>query len=515
MNSVIDTFWSKLICKIDKRFYLILINCFIFGIVSHGARIFDYIYMNDGVWGLYSAGGTTGLGRWSLGITNRIIKYLMDGHNYQSPVLLGILTIITTAIFIHIVVILLDINSKVLISLLSGIIISFPFFPSLFNFMFTAPFYTFAMALSAFSVYLFAKYYNKYYMILVCCFLLSYAIGIYQAVLPVAITFLLLYTIKLIREDSINNDIIIKELLFIVLSVVIYIVLAKILAIVNKTGIWGSRGINKFGIDSFENYFKKILKCYIIFFAPMSNYKLTNVFLNGKLILIYYLSLAALAFMIKINIYDKVLAIKNNRIYNIVLLNICILAIPFALNFLYFMIYLGDFVSVFMLMSLVFYVVLFIWNVDMLNDWKYKYFHYAILSILILTLYSYCRFDNASHLSNNLRYNRLKSYYIVMISSIKNTPGYSDDMPVCYINEKNMKDLTYIDTDCIKDIYVDGSTIGAYSYMKDEFMGNFLGFYPSKVPEEIFKDRQEVIDMPHYPDYGSIKIIDDVVVVKY
>ena len=515
MNSVIDSFWSKLINKIDRRFYLIFVNCFVFGVISHGTRIFDYIHLHDGIWGISTAGATTGYGRWALGITNKTIKFFGDGNNYQSPVLLSFLTIICMAIFVYIVVNLLEINSKVLISILSGLAISFPFFPSLFIFMFTAPFYIFAMALSAFSVYLFARYNSKYYLIVLSCFILAYSIGIYQAVLPVAISFLLIYTIKLIGENKINNKFVFKEIIFIILSVAIYIILAKLLSKVTKTGIWGYRGINNFGMDSLENYLKKIAKCYVLFFAPMINKKVQAIFLNGKLIYVYYLSFVVLIFMLKKNFYDKVIEYKNNKLYNVVLLTLCIIAIPFALNFIYFMISLDDDVYVFMLMSLVYYVVLFIWNVDMLNDLKYKYLYYVIYAILILTLYSFCRFDNASHLANNVRYNRLKSYYTVMISQIKNTPGYKDEMPICYINQEDIKDLTYHDTGAFKDLVIDGSTSGVNSNYNESFLAIYLGFYPKIVPENDFKDRPEVIDMPHYPDYGSIKVIDDVLVVKY
>lgn len=473
------------------------------------------IYMHDGIWGLYSSGTATELGRWSLGITNRIIKYIMDGHNYQSPVLFGFLTILFIAIFIYIIVILLDINSKILISILSGIAISFPFFPSLFNFMFTTPFYTFAMALSVYSVYLFSKYNNKYYMIIICCLFFSYSIGIYQAVLPVGITFLLFYTIKLICDNKVDNRFVTKEILFIIFSVAIYIVLAKIFAKINNTWIWHYRGINNFGVDSIGNYLKKVAKCYILFFTPNIDKKVFGIFLNSKLIFVYYLSLVLLVFMIKKNFYDKVLSYNKNKLYNIILLSLCIIAIPFSLNFIYFMIGLEEGIYAFMLKSLIFYIVLFIWNVDMLNDLKYKYLYFIIYAMLVFTLYTYCRFDNASHLANNLRYNRLKSYYTVMISQIKNTPGYKDGMPICYINKEDIKDSTYSDPGALQDLIVDGSTSGLYTYMIDQFLDIYLGFGPPKVPENEFKDKQEVIDMPHYPDYGSIKVIDDVLVVKY
>ena len=36
-----------------------------------------------------------------------------------------------------------------------------------------------------------------------------------------------------------------------------------------------------------------------------------------------------------------------------------------------------------------------------------------------------------------------------------------------------------------------------------------------KFDENEFKDRQDVIDMPHYPDYGSIKVINDTIVIKF
>lgn len=43
----------------------------------------------------------------------------------------------------------------------------------------------------------------------------------------------------------------------------------------------------------------------------------------------------------------------------------------------------------------------------------------------------------------------------------------------------------------------------------------YCGLNPKVIEEDEYKNINKTKDMPHYPDDGSIKIIDGVVVVKY
>ena len=46
-------------------------------------------------------------------------------------------------------------------------------------------------------------------------------------------------------------------------------------------------------------------------------------------------------------------------------------------------------------------------------------------------------------------------------------------------------------------------------------MAFYNGYNPEIVKEDVYKYDERVINMPSYPDDGSIKIVDDVVVVKF
>ena len=46
-------------------------------------------------------------------------------------------------------------------------------------------------------------------------------------------------------------------------------------------------------------------------------------------------------------------------------------------------------------------------------------------------------------------------------------------------------------------------------------MEYWCGFAPATISEEEFIDHPEVKDMPNYPNDGSMKLVDGVIVVKF
>lgn len=105
-----------------------------------------------------------------------------------------------------------------------------------------------------------------------------------------------------------------------------------------------------------------------------------------------------------------------------------------------------------------------------------------------------------------------------MVTQIKSVDGYSDDLPVAFVNAGENSDLTILEFNEFRDINLVGYD-GARGYMNDymywAFMKNWCGFSPVMTDASIFDNNEAVKEMPHYPDSGSIKIIDGVVVVKF
>ncbi|MBR1777795.1 MAG: hypothetical protein IJ752_04330 [Alphaproteobacteria bacterium] len=52
-------------------------------------------------------------------------------------------------------------------------------------------------------------------------------------------------------------------------------------------------------------------------------------------------------------------------------------------------------------------------------------------------------------------------------------------------------------------------------YMWKEFVSNWCAYSPDFARSEDFENLPEVQEIPHYPDYASIKVIRNTVVVKF
>ncbi len=111
------------------------------------------------------------------------------------------------------------------------------------------------------------------------------------------------------------------------------------------------------------------------------------------------------------------------------------------------------------------------------------------------------------------------AYYTVLMDQIKSIEGYEDELPVIVLGH-TINDSTNNAGSLISDKFnlygIMESNISAYS--SNSLFTKYLGFTPeflwSDKDEAKFKHDPRVLEMPCYPDYGSIKLIDGVIVVK-
>ena len=106
------------------------------------------------------------------------------------------------------------------------------------------------------------------------------------------------------------------------------------------------------------------------------------------------------------------------------------------------------------------------------------------------------------------------------MTQIKSVDGYHADMPITMIG-KPVVDSTYTRQDMIGGTFnISGkSSTNINAYSSWNIMTRVLGYDPvnrnSDEEEEYFRGLDEVNDMPCYPSSGSIKIIDDTIVIKF
>ena len=82
------------------------------------------------------------------------------------------------------------------------------------------------------------------------------------------------------------------------------------------------------------------------------------------------------------------------------------------------------------------------------------------------------------------------------------------------MKDKNVRKMSFAWASSIPTPFY-GTFFMLNSYAKKEFMNHWLAYKPNYLDAEDYEKLPEVQMMPHYPDKGSIKLINDVIVVKF
>ena len=127
-------------------------------------------------------------------------------------------------------------------------------------------------------------------------------------------------------------------------------------------------------------------------------------------------------------------------------------------------------------------------------------------------------FANSCYLKAEIRQKQTLNEMAVLVTRIKSVEHYKDEMPVAIVITGDT-DSTRTEMHVFDDI-----TIIPYgNWLTNPFnnkrnmlnsLSIWCGFSPEYVDPGRFAEMREVQEMPCYPDDGSIRIIDDTVVVK-
>ena len=148
----------------------------------------------------------------------------------------------------------------------------------------------------------------------------------------------------------------------------------------------------------------------------------------------------------------------------------------------------------------------------------YIWMRKIVLVCIVVVSINYIYFNNSIYLKISFLPEQANSYFTVLIAQIKFCEGYKDEMPIAFIGERGIQDLTFSVNDQYNSEFISSRSdlkdwINDYAYI--EYMQYHCGFAPTIVElEEIMTSYDEIERMPVYPDNGSIKVIDNKVIVK-
>ncbi len=498
-----------------SKYIVTFFTTFLIGVVSQGMGLFNKFSFHDDACALFGVGATYKSGRWMLDIISNLeVLIYGDGH-YSIPLINGGLTIICISITACCLVYLIDIDNKLMCGFTGALMISFPVVTSMFGYMFTVHYYALSFLMGTIGVIFLCKW-NDIRINIAGIALMTASIGIYQATFPYFASILLLYCLHDVviinHEESFIRLFlsVLKKGLYAAISILTYLLINKLYLKYKGAELGEYSSSYSVSSVSVKEYIKRIFFSYREFFIPTK--ESTNYMYPDNIIYLYYLIAVATVIML--------VAILINKNKNRVLMAIIILCIfPLAVNLIFVMVDPSEVHSL-MVYSQISTFLLFIWCVDKINIENVK--NKKIIEnfatfILILLLVMYCRFDNKCYFKAAFAQQEAISYFTTLITQIKSTEGYNDELPVSFINKESLYDESLWEMDDmgirILPYYTTSGIINDYAW--NYYIRNWCGYDPVTVDGNEFKDNDEVIKMPEYPDDGSIKIVDETIIVKF
>lgn len=499
--------------KIKIQYRLTFLSAIIFGIVSQGMGMFNKFSYHDDMKRLFEVGHTYDLGRWMLGVLETIESKIYGMGHYSLPIVNGLFSIVCIACAACLIVDLLRMENEILCIFVGGIMTCFPVVTSMFGYMFTVHFYMAALLMGVSGAYLICKY-SGWRTAAAGVVLMGCSVGIYQAFIPLILCVMLFSCIeRLDREDDLRSwwkktgRVAIAAAAFILF----YFVVNQICLEAQDVELSEYMDVGSMTKTPFIQYVARAGIAYREFFRPQLQ---DAYFANIKFV---YAVMVAVGFALA-----SVLVIRRFRTGKCAaaVLTLLFLAVPLAVNFIYVMAD-PDKVHSLMVYAELMPFVLAAWLIDRVRLRRAdaeKILTAVCCALLLFLNLMFCRYDNICYLKATFSQQQAISYFTTLITQIKSADGYTDEMPVAFIDAREIQDKALYEIGELSDI-VSAPYDGVGEYLNDNnwlrFVEIWCGYRPNLVGEEEVADLPEVVNMPSYPDDGSIQIVEGILVVKF
>lgn len=496
------------------------------GLLAHGLALFNKQAFYDEVQHATAVipENAISMGRWLRAAMTSLVARIWGGYNFDLPVVHGAASILLIAVAAWLIVRLFDIREKLYQALLCGLMVSFPVVTGTFGYMFTAPYYFVALVLACLAV-VFAVGKPSVPRFLAASACVCSSMGIYQSYLSVTVSLIVILLFFEIAEGRLTafGDIV-KQTLYragtCVLGFGVYYGIWKALMVAYAIPPRQYQGMSKIGSGGIMDYLKAVLTAYKRFFMIFEDPE-ENVFpmVLGKL------QWVVIALCVLGGLYLVVRQLRKNRLAGLAMA-VFMLALPVCMNLVYLM-GASTTSSAFDPHTLMLYgqCMPYVFLIGLLRHVRrdgsglIKLGKCAAVAALAAMLLGNTYLDNACYLKAEMMLKQTVSDLTVMVTKIKSLDGYTDQLPVCFVMS-GKRDATFPSNSAFADIKIKPYSlyyIYPYHipYRLPPYLEYWCGFAPQQVDQSVFKDREEVQQMPNYPDEGSIRIIDDTVVVKW
>lgn len=530
------------ICRhVSAESKLAFLSAFISGFLCHLFIFTNSMYNNDDIRRLYTDNDRSDLGRWLLSYISGI------SSNFSLPVVNGILGLLWLSLAATVLISVFKMKNRLFILLTGALLAVFPSVAAIYSFMFTADPYFFACLLSILAVYFVTSDKRKYSWIagavLLCC-----SMGIYQSYLSFTLLVLMFYYLLMLLQPQKYDDkavlsAIPRYLAMLVCGVGAYYIGLQITLKIKGISLSEYQGIGESAVPGLTQIRDRMVHIFRDFY---------EFFKAGQILALNGWIRTAVVLCVLLGAVFLITLYKRNRIYKsplrTFLIALCIVCIPICTNIIYMI---SDGVTYHMLMRhswcLLFTAVLiFCENVvtpspadtaapfpadaalpspaddaspSRANTTAGKLLEWCAALAVLVIVWNFVLLNNIAYFNMNFRYEKTYALCLKIVDRLEQQEDYDIDRPIAFIGRYSK---TYKMDECeallqpmtaMKDARVFADSSRAYL----PFMQNCLGediTIATPDQEEAIRATEEFQSMPRFPHDGSIRVINDITVIK-
>lgn len=478
-------FWERW-----RGYKLPFIATLLFGLAAHAFAMTNKLPFDDEAIYLFGKGTTTESGRYGL----ELLRLIMP--DYSMPWIYGLISLLLISAAVCVIIKLFDIKSRVLQVLLGALFITFPAETGTLGYMFTAAPYALALFLSAAAVYSYSR--RTRGGLIAALVMLAFSCSIYQGCFSFAASLCVLMMISRLVSGEDAKTVLVSGLRMLAMLAAALLLYGAVILFFSKqldypvlSGVVNSSQSIPMRIAvAYSAYIKTILCGYFGYVRGTAS------------------RLAHIALLIVMAVLIVRGEVKRHDIRHSLLLALCLFLFPLSCYCLYIhALALYSFASLYILAAII---------IDRAEPgWKLRPDAVAAAAMAVVIVCN-TYFANEFSLYSYLMKENVTSFYTSLLTQVYETPGFAEGTELALIGEPPEfpveRNACYTrDEFTLLGNPVDSSAIAPFIIRY--YIGSDIPLADDDTVAAL-KDTAEFAEMPVYPYYGSVRMIDGTVVVR-
>ncbi|MEI3434742.1 MAG: hypothetical protein BHW09_05840 [Clostridium sp. CAG:245_30_32] len=508
-----NEFFRDVKSKITKNDILSVVIVFLLGIINN----FQFFITEGVAPDALSPADFNVAGTWEIQLGRFGIKYInLLRFGLVNKFLIILISLAFLALAVVFITRTFEIKNKIVIVIVSIIVAIAPQFTETYFFIYCADAYCFAFLTASLTIFFLKKAEKKKwnYIIAIICTILT--CSMYQAYLGVILGLTVIYAIdQLLKNRDIKQVILnaLKNTVVIGAGVILYYVILKIILAVLETSLASYKGANGLGLNTIKKLPESIFNAYKDFYRFFfTNKIINNTYYNRIKINLVIFVISFIGLIINLAKMDK-----DKKLLKIALIGIAIICFPIAVNIMNLVApetKINLVTGPGIITSIVFLAVIYNKLEDTLVSNIVKYMYIILILILANT---YVIENTFTYMCRQETY---RNYYTIasdIYSKATELDEYSADKKWLFSNVIKFKARDLERTNGF--ISSDNETWNNYNGLAQNygFFDKYLGIKIKICTRDEYNkivNSEEFKNMPIYPNNGSIKIINNIIVIK-